>query len=84
MCILIGYIFIADCYSSLEEQSCVKNGSEHDMIFYGKKCTDISTICTAFKDLTGVNASYCLNVTTQHAVPIRKVINRTLASEEYY
>lgn len=75
--------FWADCYSSLEDQHCKKNGTENDEIFWQKKCTDISTICSRF-DLTGVNASFCMNTTTKEPVPIRKLITRTLASEEYY
>lgn len=79
---MIGY-FIAGCYSSLEDKNCVKNGTEHDMIFWRQKCSDISSICNEFQ-LTGINASYCFNGTSQQAVPIRKVIKRVLASEEYY
>lgn len=76
-------VCFAGCYSSLEDQKCVKNGTVHDMIFWRKKCSDISTICNEFH-LTGINESYCFDETTSQAVPIRKVIRRVLASEEYY
>lgn len=75
--------YFADCYSSLEEQNCVRTGTVNDTIFWQRKCTDISTICSNFQ-LQGVNASYCRNDTTNEHVPIRSLIKRTLASEEYY
>lgn len=52
-----------------------------DLIYWGKKCTLISEICS-MKGLEGKNASFCMNGTS--LVPINQVINRTLASEEYY
>ncbi|XP_031640366.1 sodium- and chloride-dependent GABA transporter 1-like isoform X2 [Contarinia nasturtii] len=73
------------CYSSLEDHKCNKNGTEFDQIFYRKKCTDIAKICgEAQETLTGINASYCFNTKNLEYVPIRKVIKRVLASEEYY
>lgn len=76
-------INIAGCYSSLEDQNCWRNGTAHDTIFYRRNCIDISSICAENK-LDGINATYCLNSTTNQLVPIRKVIKRVLASEEYY
>ncbi|XP_055315455.1 sodium- and chloride-dependent glycine transporter 1-like [Sitodiplosis mosellana] len=72
-----------DCYSSLEDNNCSKNGTEHDMIYYNKTCTSIASIC-GNNSYQGINASYCLNTATNQPVPILNVINRTLASEEYY
>lgn len=77
------YIFIAACYSSLEDKTCMKNGTEFDQIFYRKQCTTIAQICSE-NAYTGINASYCLDTKTNEYVPIRKVIKRVLASEEYY
>lgn len=73
------------CYSSLEDQKCTANntGNESDMIFWRRKCTEISVICQEHS-LTGINATYCLNGKNNEIIPIRKVIKRILASEEYY
>lgn len=78
-------LFNAGCYSGLEDQICKANntGNENDMIFWRRKCTEISTICQEHS-LTGLNATYCLNSTNSEIIPIRKVIRRVLASEEYY
>lgn len=71
------------CFSGIEEVNCKTNNtnSAQDLIFWAKKCTKISEICS-MKGLEGKNASFCLNGTS--LVPISQVINRTLASEEYY
>lgn len=76
-------IYFAGCYSSLEDENCAKNGTEHDMIFYNKTCTSVISIC-AEKSYVALNASYCGDPATNQPVPIREVVTRTLASEEYY
>lgn len=53
----------------------------NDLVFWAKKCTSVTEICD-LKHFKAINASFCMNGTD--LVPISKVINRTLASEEYY
>lgn len=75
------------CYSSLEDQICKKNntGDNTDMLFWHRKCTDISSICRENStDLMGVNASFCFDHKSLEYVPVHRVIQRVLASEEYY
>lgn len=74
-----------ECYSSLEDAKCTANnvGDATDMIYWQKQCTEIGKICSDY-NLSGSNAAHCLNSTTNELVPLRSVIQRVLASEEYY
>jgi len=73
------------CYSGLEDLACKQNNTngETDMIFWRKQCYRVASICTEL-GLSGANGTTCLNTTTGSIIPINHVINRTLASEEYY
>lgn len=75
----------ADCYSGLEEQACKESntGLSSDTLFWNKTCTEIGNICQTM-NLSAHNGTHCLNLTSSAAIPIRSVITRTLASEEYY
>lgn len=77
--------FVAECYSSLEDVTCKLNNSNAptDLLYWNQTCVEVGSIC-AEKGLLGVNASYCRNSETQEDIPIRDVIHRVLASEEYY
>lgn len=78
-----------ECYSGLEEQACQENNiaDSNDQIYWQRICQTIQTVCQTESDgniLIGVNASYCLNPITEEYIPIRHVISRILASEEYF
>lgn len=77
-------LLLLGCFSGLEDLNCKENNtnSENDMIFWRRQCYRIGDIC-AESGLTGLNASYCVNSTGSY-IPMNRVINRTLASEEYY
>ena len=76
--------WLSDCYSSLEDKFCKENNTNHetDKLFWNKTCTQITEIC-ASQNLIGVSASFCKD-TNGTTIPIRHVIKRVLASEEYY
>lgn len=73
----------------MEEQACQVN-NDHDSddnIYWHRTCQTIQHVCqteSIGNVLVGVNASYCLNVTSGEEIPIRHVISRILASEEYF
>ncbi|XP_055703407.1 sodium- and chloride-dependent glycine transporter 1-like [Phlebotomus papatasi] len=73
------------CFSGLEDATCKLNNSNAptDLIYWNQTCVEIGTICSESGYL-GVNASFCRNSETQEDIPIRNVIHRVLASEEYY
>ncbi|XP_055841972.1 sodium- and chloride-dependent glycine transporter 1-like isoform X1 [Episyrphus balteatus] len=74
-----------NCYSSLEDNICKANNQHNEMdnIFWKRTCTSVKDICES-NNLIGINATYCFNVTAQAEVPVRQIIKRVLASEEYY
>lgn len=62
-------------------------GNADDNIYWHRTCQTIATVCqteSVGNILVGVNASYCLNEATNEHIPIRHVISRILASEEYF
>ncbi|XP_059613592.1 sodium- and chloride-dependent glycine transporter 1-like [Phlebotomus argentipes] len=73
------------CFSTLEDMTC-KEGNNHtaaDLIYWNQTCTDIETICSNH-GLTGKNASFCIHPENKSEIAIGNVIDRVLASEEYY
>ncbi|CRK94126.1 CLUMA_CG007649, isoform C [Clunio marinus] len=72
-----------NCYSMLQDIKCrgesFLNASAE--IFYQKECKSVESICEAH-NLEAFNFTSCFNGT--HAIPINKVINRTLAAEEFF
>lgn len=78
-------IWFLGCYSGLEEQICKEgsNGSANDMIYWHRQCTRIKDICEEHMMLSYDN-SLCQNATSGELKPVRQIIRRVLASEEYY
>ncbi|KAG5680362.1 hypothetical protein PVAND_009871 [Polypedilum vanderplanki] len=74
-----------NCFSTIEDLYCRQEnvGSASDQIFYRGGCREINEICS-IHDLVGVNASNCMNTTTNELVPINDVITRSLSSEEFF
>lgn len=52
-------------------------------IFWKKQCYVVGDICTE-SGYAALNGTFCYNSTIDEAIPIRNVIQRVLASEEYY
>lgn len=73
------------CYSAKFEQNCTRDntGSSTDLIFWQHRCTEIGNVCQQHL-VNALNGTHCFNQTNGTAVPIRRIITRTLASEEYY
>ncbi|GAB0092575.1 Transporter [Sergentomyia squamirostris] len=73
------------CFSSLEDAVCKENNSNAptDLIYWNRTCTSIDTICSEY-GFVGKNVSFCQNPETLAEIPVRDVIHRVLAAEEYY
>lgn len=69
------------CYSSIQDAECRKNTI--GTIFWRKQCTNVAAICNEF-GLDELNTKTCWNATANAAVPVRKIVKRVLASEEFY
>ena len=56
------------------------------MIFYNRACRTVDDICYAETggQMTGLNQSFCKQLSDLAPVPINQVITRILASEEYF
>lgn len=81
--IKLYWIVITGCYTSADVINCTKNNKHNasDQIFWNRTCTSVKSICAP---LSAINASYCQNDTSQELVPMKNIIKRVLASEEYY
>lgn len=81
-------LFNEACYSVKDDINCRSNNKNDpaDQIFWKRDCMDINTICSSlgFNNLVGWNASFCLNQTTNSEIPLQSLLNRKLASQEFF
>lgn len=59
------------------------NGTQTDMIYWRKECIAVGRICVE-KGFAALDAKNCFDSTLNATLPLNSVIQRTLASEEYY
>lgn len=57
-----------------------------DEIFFNRQCRTVNDICLEATggQMSGLNASFCQQISDFSPVPINQVITRILASEEYF
>lgn len=81
VCVLGG----AACYSAIQDLDCRagQTGSANDTIFWRRTCTSVASICSEF-GFDGLDSKHCFHAATAAVVPVRKIIKRVLASEEFY
>ncbi|XP_044262742.1 sodium- and chloride-dependent glycine transporter 1-like isoform X1 [Tribolium madens] len=65
------------CYSATEDSQCPPNST-----YYNKQCTLVDEICKSYNFDGASNRTFCYNATS--TVHISRVINRTLATYEYF
>ncbi|KAJ8930137.1 hypothetical protein NQ314_017103, partial [Rhamnusium bicolor] len=66
------------CFSATEEAKCMENET-----YYNQICMQVDEICQSHGLTNAFNRTYC-NDTNGDAVPVNHVINRTLATAEYF
>ncbi|KAF5294687.1 hypothetical protein FQA39_LY02819 [Lamprigera yunnana] len=66
------------CYSAVVDDNCQRNET-----FYNYTCTSVYKLCKQFNFTGMVNRTYCFD-NEGNAFHLTKIINRKLASEEYF
>ncbi|KAJ8911960.1 hypothetical protein NQ315_012771 [Exocentrus adspersus] len=66
------------CYSATEDAKCAKTET-----YFNRTCMDVNTLCQRFNYTNSFNRTYC-NDTDGNAVAVHNIVNRTLATAEYF
>lgn len=75
----------AACYSAIQDRDCREGGvtgTAEDTIFWRKQCIRVADICSEFGH-AAVDSKHCMKEGGE-IVPVRKIVKRVLASEEFY
>lgn len=67
------------CYSASEEAKCLE-----DHTYFNRTCILSDDLCDEFDLGYALNRTFCYNNVTSVVTPINSVINRTLATSEYF
>lgn len=71
--------FFSGCYSASEEAKCLE-----DHTYFNRTCILSDDLCDEFDLGYALNRTFCYNNVTSVVTPINSVINRTLATSEYF